>query len=83
MQPSYVMTATVNDDHTLTLDEALPISKGKVRLIVEVLPMESKHSFMEVMEKIWAGQRARGHIPPTREEVDARIREERNSWDEE
>ncbi len=34
--------------------------------------------FLERMEKIWAGQRARGHVPRTREEIDAELRELRD-----
>lgn len=35
----------------------------------------------EVMAGIRERQRARGHVPPTKDEVDAYIREERASWD--
>ncbi len=35
----------------------------------------------ETMERIWADQRERGHVPPTKEEVDQHIRELREGWD--
>ena len=82
MQTTYIMTGTVNDDHTLILDEALPISQGKVRVVVEVLPIETRPTLAETLARIHEGQRLRGHLSPSREEVDARIRDERNSWDE-
>ena len=34
----------------------------------------------EKMERIWADQKARGHIPPTKEEVDQRIKDARKGW---
>jgi len=35
---------------------------------------------MEVMETIRERQRLRGHQPPTKEEVDAYLQAERDSW---
>lgn len=35
----------------------------------------------DVLEEIWEEQRARGHVPPTKKEVDEYIRAERESWD--
>ena len=35
----------------------------------------------EKMERIWAAQRARGHVPPTKQEVDDHIRSLRDEWD--
>jgi hypothetical protein len=81
MPRTYTVTGAVIDGQTLKLDEALPISQGKVRVVVEVVEPETNPPFMEVMEQIWAGQRARGHVPPTREEVDAYLKAERDSWD--
>lgn len=48
---------------------------------VESVHKTSRRPLMEVMEEIWRAQRERGHVPPTKEEVDAYIEEERNSWD--
>lgn len=81
MAQSYELTGVMSDDHTLTLDQPLPISGSKVRVVVEVIDAPTKPSYEEVMEMIWARQRECGHVPPTREEVDARVNEERNSWD--
>jgi hypothetical protein len=36
---------------------------------------------LEVLAEIRAAQKARGHVPPTREEVDRYLAEERASWD--
>jgi len=45
-------------------------------------PVSPKQSLTEVLERIHARQRERGHVPPTPEEVDAYLRAERASWDE-
>jgi hypothetical protein len=93
MQNAYIITGTVKDKRTLALDEELPGDLTKVRLVIEPLTNENGsdnedqaiHSqqprpLMEVMEEIRASQRARGHVPRTAEEVDAYLREERESW---
>lgn len=35
MQNAYVVTGTLTDDHTVALDEPLPVSFVKVRLVIE------------------------------------------------
>jgi hypothetical protein len=67
------------DEHTVSLDEPLPIKEGKVRLVVEPIATMQR-SYMEVMEAIRERQRLRGHLPPTKEEVDAHVRAARDSW---
>lgn len=81
METAYIVTVTLTDDHTVTLDEALPLSQGKVRLSVEPLSSTSKRPHAEVIAEIRERQRARGHQPRTREEIDADIQAERDSWD--
>jgi len=34
------------------------------------------------MNAIWEGQKARGHVPPSREEVDRALEEDREEWEE-
>lgn len=34
----------------------------------------------QVLAEIWEAQRSRGHVPPTRQEVDEYLRAERESW---
>ncbi len=46
-------------------------------------PTPGKDPFMERMEAIWAGQRARGHVPRTKEEIDAEIQQLRDEAEEE
>lgn len=40
-----------------------------------------ERSFTETMKWIRESQKARGHVPPTKEEVDAYIKEIRSGWD--
>jgi hypothetical protein len=76
---TYVVTGTIADEHTVALDQPLPVSRGKVRLVVEPITVPQR-SYMEVMETIRERQRLRGHQPPTKDEVDAYLQAERDSW---
>lgn len=81
MQKSYVVTGTLTDNRTVALDEALPLTTTKVRVVVEPVPAQRQRPFAEVIAEIRTSQAARGYQPPTAEEVDAYIRAERESWD--
>lgn len=84
MEPTDVLTGKLGSDaRSLVLDEALPQAAGRrVRITLEIIePARLKRSIDEVLDEIHARQRARGHVPPTKEEVDRYIEEERNSWD--
>ena len=82
MHNAYIVTGTLTDDHTVTLDEALPLTRTKVRLVIEPISHEQRLSYQEVISSIRNRQRARDHHPRTRDQVDAYIREERDSWGE-
>ena len=82
METAYIVTGTLTDRNTVTLDESLPLTPMKVRLSVEPLPVDppAKRPHDEVIAEIWARQKARGHQPRTREEIDAYLQAERDSW---
>ncbi|MBI3303444.1 MAG: hypothetical protein HYZ72_15380 [Deltaproteobacteria bacterium] len=82
MHRAYIVTGTLMDAHTVTLDEALPLTLTKVRLVVEPLLPASKPAYQEVIAAIRGRQRTRGHRPPTPAEVDAYLQAERDSWGE-
>ena len=42
----------------------------------------SRRPYRDVLATIRARQQARAHQPPSRDEVDAAVRAERESWDE-
>jgi hypothetical protein len=81
MRHAYIVTGTLTDAYTLTLDEAMPLMSQKVRVVVEPLVTTSPRPYREVMATIRARQQARAHQPPTRKEVDAAVRVERESWE--
>ena len=70
MHNAYIVTGTLTDTHTVALDEALPMTPMKVRLIVEPLSLPSQRPYQEVIAEIRERQQVRGHQPSTREEVD-------------
>jgi len=82
MHRVYIVTGTLTDAKTVMLDEALPLTSTKVRLVVEPLSSASARRYQEVIAEIRQRQRVRGHQPRTREEVDAYLQAERDNWGE-
>jgi hypothetical protein len=81
MGKTEIVTGTLVDDRTVALDKSVSLRPMKVRVAIE--PLDDKQSRLyrpEVISKIYAAQAARGHRPPSREEVDRRIESERDSW---
>lgn len=81
MSQIYQLTGELSDSRTLRLDEPLPATAGKVRVTVELLASPSRPDLKEFMERMWENQRRRGHVPPAKEDVDAYLKGERDSWD--
>jgi hypothetical protein len=74
-QNTVIVQGTVTADGTLELAEKLTVPAGRVQVAIQPLPDVSSDPFLQRMEKIWAGQRARGYVARTREEIDAELRE--------
>jgi hypothetical protein len=75
---------TVQPDGTLVLDEKLTLPPGRVRVTVQPMvqfPMDDP--FWQRMQAIWDGQKARGHVPRSKEEIDAELRALRDEAEEE
>ena len=82
MTNAYIVTGTLTDEKTVHLDEPLPVSAGRVRVILESTPgVRQKQSWAEYFAGLRARQAARGHVPRSAAEIDAQMREERASWD--
>lgn len=64
---------TLREDGTLALDDKPNLPPGRVKVTVEPVPDEKQTDIWQFFERIWAEQRARGHIPRTREEIDAEL----------
>ena len=62
---------TLRSDGTLVLDEKLDLAPGRV--YVSVRPVERQPDVIEVLRRIHAEQAASGHVPRSREEIDADI----------
>ena len=73
MHKAYIVTGTLTDAHTVTLDEALPLKPVKVRLVVEPITAPTYRTYQDVIAVIRERQGTRGHQPPTREEIDFTI----------
>ncbi len=82
MHQAFVVTGSLKDSRTVCLDEPIPLSDGKVRVIVELAEPASKMSHDEFLAWLQKRHESRGHVPRTRDEVDASLRAERESWDE-
>jgi hypothetical protein len=64
---------TLREDGTLVLDEKPKLPPGRVKVTVESAPDYKQTEIWQFFERLWAEQRARGHIPRTREEIDAEL----------
>ncbi len=80
MQEAYVVTGSLTDSRTITLDEPVPLAGGKVRVIVQAAGAPPKMSHDEFLTWLRGRHEACGALPRTREEVDASLRAERESW---
>lgn len=73
---------TLREDGTLLLDQKPDLPPGRVKVIVESVPDLTQTDVWQVLEQIWAGQRARGHVPRSREEIDAELEASRQEDEE-
>jgi hypothetical protein len=70
---SVEVQGTLRPDGTLVLDHKPDLPPGRVRVTVQPLLDPTQTPVWQVLERIWADQQARGHIPRSREEIDADI----------
>jgi len=82
MEQTYVATGTVENGRLIHLDEPLPISIAKVSVIVKPDTPKSYNgeAFFEWLDKLHERRKQLGVKSLTKEEVDAWIQEERDSW---
>ena len=78
-----IVSGFVRQDGTLELEEKLSLPPGKVQISIQPVPeLPSDDPFWQMMQKIWDGQKARGHAARSEEEVEAERRQVREDWDE-
>jgi hypothetical protein len=84
MMTAYVVTGTLTNARTVQLDEPLPITGGKVRVVVETATAtkQVRPSLSDFLVDLRKRQAARGHVPRSADEIQSQIREERDSWGE-
>jgi hypothetical protein len=73
---------TLREDGTLVLDQKPNLPPGRVKVTVEPVPDYKQTEIWQFFERLWAEQRARGHVPHTREEIDAELEAARHEDEE-
>jgi len=63
----------LREDGTLVLDQRPNLPPGRVKVTVEPVPDYKQSEIWQFFERLWAEQRARGHVPRAREEIDAEL----------
>jgi hypothetical protein len=71
--PVVELQGTLQADGTLLLDEKPNLPPGRVRVTVQPVLDITQTDIWQYVERIWAEQRARGHVPRSKEEIDADI----------
>jgi 50S ribosomal subunit-associated GTPase HflX len=78
-----VVEGTLKPDGTLELDQKPNLPAGRVQVIVIPRPeLPRDDPFWQRMQAIWNGQKARGFVPRSVEEVEAERRQVRDEWEE-
>jgi hypothetical protein len=84
MSMQITLEGTVKADGTLELDDKVAMPEGRVLVTVQpVVQPAPDDPFWTLMEGIWAGQRARGHVGRSREQIDADLDDLRNDAEDE
>jgi hypothetical protein len=84
MPAPLMLQGTVKPDGTLVLDEKLSLPPGRVQVMLQPLAIAAsqRRPVLEVIAAIRREQEARGHVPRTREAIDAEINELRRESEE-
>jgi hypothetical protein len=81
MTRNYTVMGTIIDGKTITLDEPIPLSAGRVKMVVEELAFEQVSSLEDFLEKLQRRREGRNYVPRSREEIDRALQEDRDGWD--
>jgi hypothetical protein len=65
------LLGTLTADGTLVLDDTPDLPPGRVRVTLLPLSAVEQTPVWQALDRIRAGQRARGHVPRSPEEMDA------------
>lgn len=73
-----VLEGAIQSESTFVLDGPTKLAAGRVPVIVQSLPeLPEGDPFRDMMESIWSGQKARGHVPRS---VEAAVAANLPSW---
>ncbi len=82
-ETAIVVQGILKDNGTLELDERPMLSPGRVQVMILPIPVSTegqvRRSLVDVLNEIHAGQRARGYLGRTIEEMEADEDERRKS----
>src|SRR5262245_25458979 len=73
---------TLLENGTLELDQKPNLPPGRVQVTVKPLPDYKQTEIWQFFERLWAEQRAKGHVSRTREEIDAELEASRQEDEE-
>jgi hypothetical protein len=80
--PAITLEAVVKPDGTLELAEEITLPPGRVRVTIVPIPeLPPNDPFWQRMQALWEGQRVRGHVPRSAEEVEADRQAARDEWE--
>ena len=82
MPNNYIVTGALVDEQTVKLDQPVPWPASRVRVTVELLATsQSEQTFLSRLSTIRQNLQASGYHSRTKEEIDAQLQAERESWE--
>jgi hypothetical protein len=80
--PVVTVEGLVKSDGSVEVSEKVSLPAGKVQVTLVPWPqLPQDDPFWQMMQKIWDGQKARGHVARTSSEVEAEREALREEWD--
>lgn len=78
----YTSVGTLATPQTVVLDDPVALPLGRVRVVVEALPeTPPERAWLTILAEIRQTLRQSGYHSRSREEIDAQLQAERDSWD--
>jgi hypothetical protein len=77
MKQAYIVTGDLIDGQTVRLDESVPLTRARVRVIVELPGENGERPYESVVMEIREAQARRGYVAPGRDVVDEYLQSER------
>jgi hypothetical protein len=80
--PIVTVEGVVRSDGSVEVSEKVSLPAGKVQVTLVPGPqLPQDDPFWQMMQRIWDGQKARGHVARTSSEVEAEREALREEWD--